>query len=158
MIAIALSCNPSVLIADEPTTALDVTIQAQVLNLILEMKEKYQTAIMLITHDMGIIANFVQIVYVMYHGKVVECTTVENIFNNPKHPYTIGLLESIPTLEYDKNQPLKQINGSVPTSFEKINGCSFYKRCNYAKDICKNNSPSLLNINPYHQVSCWLHS
>ncbi len=153
MIAMALSCNPSLLIADEPTTALDVTVQAQILDLMVSLQEEIGMSILLITHDLGVVAWMADNVAVMYLGKIVEYSDVRTIFKNPKHPYTKGLLNSIPKIgQKDKLVP---IEGSVPDPFERPIGCSFAPRCPYAMDKCKT-EPMLEEIRPGHQVSCWL--
>ncbi|WP_427338237.1 ABC transporter ATP-binding protein [Caloranaerobacter sp. DY30410] len=157
MIAMALSCNPKLLIADEPTTALDVTIQAQVLDLIRKLKDEFKTAIMFITHDLGVIAEMADDVVVMYAGKIVEEANVIDLFKNPKHPYTIGLLNSRPSL-IGKDEKLKCIRGMVPSLFNMPKGCAFEPRCDYAMDICKEKMPELVEIKSGHKVRCWLHS
>ena len=156
MIAMALSCNPSLLIADEPTTALDVTIQAQILELMKGLKERTGTAIMLITHDLGVIAEMAENVLVMYAGKVVEYSDVRTIFKEPKHPYTIGLLGSIPRLDQPKEK-LYVIEGTVPNPFDMPEGCRFHPRCPYAREICANREPELVSTNG-HSVRCWQYS
>lgn len=156
MIAMALSCNPSLLIADEPTTALDVTIQAQILELMKDLKRKLNTSIMLITHDLGVVAEMAENVLVMYAGKVVEYADVRTIFKEPKHPYTIGLMESIPRLDQPREK-LYVIEGTVPNPFDMPKGCRFHPRCPEAKDICINREPTLISDNN-HQVSCWKYS
>lgn len=157
MIAMALACNPKLLIADEPTTALDVTIQAQILSLMNDLKKKTNTAIMLITHDLGVVAQMADHVLVMYCGKIVESAPVKELFSNPKHPYTEGLLASIPNLEEEKSR-LNSIPGVVPNPFELPEGCYFAPRCKYAKDICKKKQPETTNINDNHIVACFLYS
>jgi oligopeptide/dipeptide ABC transporter ATP-binding protein len=160
MIAMALSCNPSLLIADEPTTALDVTIQAQILDLMAGLKEEFDTAIILITHDLGVVAETVARVSVMYAGKIVEEADVYNIFENPLHPYTVGLLKSIPRIDLSavKKQRLQEIAGVVPRPSQLPNGCLFNPRCPQVMDICRNRLPEL---KPYetenHNVRCWLY-
>lgn len=155
MIAIALACNPKVLIADEPTTALDVTIQAQILDLIKNMKSKFDMSIMMITHDLGVIAEMADYVIVMYAGKIVEKAKVLDIFKNPKHPYTIGLMKSKPTFE-GSNEKLYSIPGQVPNPMNLPNYCYFYERCDRRKDICKKGIPDLISIGNSHYVSCYL--
>lgn len=155
MIAIALACNPNVLIADEPTTALDVTIQAQILDLIKSMKSKFNMSIMMITHDLGVIAEMADYVIVMYAGKIVEKAKVVDIFKNPKHPYTIGLMKSKPTFE-DNNDRLYSIPGQVPNPMDLPNYCYFYERCYRRKDSCKNGIPNLVSVGNSHYVSCYL--
>ena len=154
MIAMALSCNPKLLIADEPTTALDVTIQAQILDLMLKLKEDLGTAIMLITHDLGVIAETVNKVVVMYAGKIVESADVVSIFKKPEHPYTLGLLGSIPKVNEDRER-LQVIEGVVPNPFNMPTGCRFHPRCSFARDICKEEEPELVDVEDGHQVRCW---
>lgn len=154
MIAMALSCNPKLLIADEPTTALDVTIQAQILDLMLKLKENFGTAIMLITHDLGVIAETVEKVAVMYAGKIVESADVVSIFKAPAHPYTAGLLGCIPKVNEDREK-LQVIEGVVPNPFSMPSGCRFHPRCGQVKDICMEREPHLVDIEDGHQVSCW---
>ena len=155
MIAIALACNPKVLIADEPTTALDVTIQAQILDLIKNMKSKFDMSIMMITHDLGVIAEMADYVIVMYAGKIVEKAKVLDIFKNPKHPYTIGLMKSKPTFE-GNNEKLYSILGQVLNPMNLPNYCYFYERCDRRKDICKKGIPDLISVGNSHYVSCYL--
>ncbi len=157
MIAMALSCNPSLLIADEPTTALDVTIQAQILELIFEIRERFGMAVLLITHDLGIVAEIVEKVIVMYLGKIVETALVYSLFNNPKHPYTRGLLESIPKISDDDQNKLKTIPGTVPGLGKLPIGCKFYGRCSDAIEQCKQVEPELIEIDSGHSVRCWLY-
>ena len=145
MIAMALASNPLFLIADEPTTALDVTIQAQILQLMKELKEKYNTAIMMITHDMGVVADVADEVMVMYAGKVVEHADVRSIFKKPLHPYTQGLLKSIPRLDEDVDK-LYTIEGNVPSLAEMPKGCRFCTRCPYKMDRCENEDPGLIKV------------
>lgn len=154
MIAMALSCNPKLLIADEPTTALDVTIQAQILDLMLKLKEDLGTAIMLITHDLGVIAETVNKVVVMYAGKIVESADVVSIFKKPEHPYTLGLLGSIPKVNEDRER-LQVIEGVVPNPFNMPTGCRFHPRCSFVRDICKEEEPELVDVEDGHQVRCW---
>ncbi len=158
MIAMALSCNPKLLIADEPTTALDVTIQAQILDLMRKLKSEFHTAIMLITHDLGVVAEMTDRVAVMYAGKVVEeCDTVD-LFREPLHPYTTGLLESIPRLDVGTQEKLHVIEGTVPNLLHLPQGCSFAPRCPKAMDICRREAPVLTEVSDGRKVSCWLHS
>ncbi|PSR33173.1 MAG: peptide ABC transporter ATP-binding protein [Sulfobacillus benefaciens] len=158
MIAMALSCNPTLLIADEPTTALDVTIQAQILDLMRKLKQEFHTAIMLITHDLGVVAEMTDRVAVMYAGKVVEeCSTVD-LFREPLHPYTEGLLESIPRLDVVSNDKLHVIEGTVPNLLHLPQGCSFAPRCPRAMEICRQEAPVLTEVSDGRKVSCWLHS
>ncbi len=154
MIAMAMLCNPKVLIADEPTTALDVTIQIQILTLMKKMQEAKGTAIVFITHDLGVIAEVADHVAVMYAGKVVEEASCEEIFNNPKHPYTIGLHDSTPKIE--KSTPrLHTIYGMVPNLANKIEGCAFKTRCKDAMPICGDKAPEITDIEKNHKVRCW---
>ncbi|MCL4351302.1 MAG: ABC transporter ATP-binding protein [Firmicutes bacterium] len=158
MIAMALSCNPKLLIADEPTTALDVTIQAQILDLMRKLKQEFHTAIMLITHDLGVVAEMTDRVAVMYAGRVVEeCSTVD-LFREPLHPYTVGLLESIPRLDVVSNEKLHVIEGTVPNLLHLPQGCAFAPRCPQAMDICRQETPVLTEVSDGRKVSCWLHS
>ena len=153
MIAMALSCNPEFLICDEPTTALDVTIQAQILNLINELKEKTGTAVMMITHDLGVIAEVADNVMVMYAGQVVEYTDVDTVFEKPLHPYTQGLISCIPKLG-GQEEKLSTIKGMVPSFNDMPEGCLFCPRCEYAKDICRKERPELVDLDG-HQVRCF---
>jgi peptide/nickel transport system ATP-binding protein len=160
MIAMALACRPSIILADEPTTALDVTIQAQVLELIQELQKSLGTSMILITHDLGVIAETVRRVYVMYAGKIVEQSGVREIFNNPLHPYTQGLLASIPSLEgnQDKHtERLREIPGIVPDLCDLPKGCSFSPRCSRVKAICRIESPPMVETSARHFARCWLH-
>ena len=159
MIAMALSCNPKLLIADEPTTALDVTIQAQILELLNELKAKLGMAVLLITHDMGVIAETAQRVMVMYAGKVVEEAPVRELFKEPLHPYTQGLLRSIPRIDLaaTKKQRLEAIPGVVPSLLNLPKGCRFTPRCPHAKPVCSEQEPVLKEVRPGHKVSCWLY-
>ena len=154
MIAIALSCEPDLLIADEPTTALDVTIQAQILDLMKNLQKKLGTAVMMITHDLGVVAELCDHVAVMYCGKIVEYTDVRSLFTSPKHPYTIGLLKSIPNHEETK-ETLEIIPGNVPSPFALPSGCAFAPRCPYAKDICSIALPELSSENTDRLVRCY---
>jgi len=156
MIAMALSCNPSLLIADEPTTALDVTIEAQVLHLMNELRKEFKTAILFITHDLGVIASMADDVVIMYLGKIVETADVRNVFHDPKHPYTQGLMNSIPSLATTKKERLTPIKGVVPNPLEAPQGCGFEPRCPHAMEICKMQIPPLKEVAPGHQTACWL--
>jgi peptide/nickel transport system ATP-binding protein len=160
MIAMALSCNPKLLIADEPTTALDVTIQAQILELLNELKSKLHMAVMLITHDMGVIAETAQRVVVMYAAKVAEEADVGDLFKEPLHPYTQGLLRSIPRIDLaaTAKQRLEAIPGTVPTLRGNIApGCRFAPRCPFTKPVCTEKDPVIKEVKPGHKVSCWLY-
>ncbi len=157
MIAMAMACNPNLLIADEPTTALDVTIQAQILNLIKNLNKKTNTSIMLITHDLGVVAEVCDRVIVMYAGKIVEQADVRTIFKNPKHPYTIGLIKSVPDVR-NKQTRLYSIPGNVPKPGSIKNGCRFAARCEFAFDRCRIEDPELLSAGSNsHKVRCFLH-
>jgi peptide/nickel transport system ATP-binding protein len=162
MIAMALACKPKLLIADEPTTALDVTIQAQILELLADMKVRFGMAIMLITHAMGVVAENAQRVVVMYAGKVVEEAPVEELFGNPRHPYTQGLIRSIPRVDAKarglKNgrARLEQIPGTVPSLLNPPEGCRFANRCRFASDPCRSAEPRLRQVAPDHKVACIL--
>jgi len=156
MIAMAMSCDPKLIIADEPTTALDVTIQAQILDLMRNLKEKTGTSIMLITHDLGVVAEMCDRVIVMYAGQVVEETDVETLFEDPKHPYTIGLMNSIPDLENEREY-LETIPGSVPLAHQMPTGCRFAPRCSKAMPICEEKAPDLLQLEG-HKCRCWLYA
>lgn len=157
VIAIALACNPKVLIADEPTTALDVTIQAQVLELMKNLRDKYGTSMILITHDLGVVAEICDEVSIMYAGKIIEHGNLVDIFDNHKHPYTEGLFNSLPNIE-DKGEPLKPIPGLVPDPSNLPSGCAFHPRCPYAKDICKEQVPEKICMNDTHTVSCLMYA
>jgi len=156
MIAMALSCNPSLLIADEPTTALDVTIQAQVLDLMRDIQQKFRTSIMFITHNLGVVAEMCQDVVVMYLGKVVEQAPVGPLFHTPKHPYTQGLLHSIPSLA-TKKQRLEPITGVVPDPLDAPPGCPFNPRCPHVMEVCTKEMPPLISVGPEHKAACWLY-
>ncbi|MFP4201167.1 MAG: ABC transporter ATP-binding protein [Bacillota bacterium] len=158
MIAMALSCNPKLLIADEPTTALDVTIQAQILELMKRLKEEMGMAIMLITHDLGVIAEMAERVVVMYAGKIVEEGDVFDVFGDPMHPYTEGLLNSIPRMDAPTGQRLHVIEGVVPNPLAMPQGCYFNPRCPYAMDVCLQEQPDLMQVEDDRKVACWLHS
>jgi peptide/nickel transport system ATP-binding protein len=160
MIAMALSCDPQVLIADEPTTALDVTIQAQILDLMLELKEKTGTAIVLITHDLGVVAETAQRVVVMYAGRKVEEAPVEALFDNPLHPYTRGLMRAIPRLDVEADAAgtrprLLEIPGLVPVLTQPIVGCAFAARCSLATDRCRAEMPPVVDVGGGHTAACW---
>lgn len=156
MIAMAMSCNPKLLIADEPTTALDVTIQAQILDLMKDLKKKSGSSIMLITHDLGVVAEMCDYVVVMYSGKVVEESNVVEVFKNPMHPYTVGLLASKPMINEDKER-LDSIPGQVPNPLHLPEGCYFCPRCSKSIDKCKTEQPPLREVAPGHKVACWLY-
>jgi peptide/nickel transport system ATP-binding protein len=158
MIAMALSCHPNLLIADEPTTALDVTTQAQILELMRKLQRELGMAIMLITHDLGVIADMADHVAVMYLGQVVESAPVDDIFHAPKHPYTQALLQSIPRLRATSRQHLASIVGSVPHPYARPSGCPFYPRCaSFMAGLCDQRAPTLQTVAANHEVSCFLH-
>lgn len=156
MIAMALLCNPKLLIADEPTTALDVTIQAQILDLMRELKEKINTSIILITHDLGVVAGLCSRIIVMYGGKIVESGTTSDIFKNPKHPYTWGLMKSVPRLDTSSRSRLIPIQGTPPDLLNPPKGCAFTARCPHAMKICEQRQPEFTQISDGHQAACWL--
>jgi oligopeptide transport system ATP-binding protein len=157
VIAISLACNPQILIADEPTTALDVTIQAQILELLRDLQERIGTSVILITHDLGVVAQTAHRVAVMYAGKVVETGTVREIFYNPQMPYTWGLLSSIPLPTADRSQDLIPIPGSPPDMLDPPKGCPFTPRCPYAMRICAEEMPDYTTFSAEHRAACWLH-
>jgi peptide/nickel transport system ATP-binding protein len=156
MIAIALLCNPKLIVADEPTTALDVTIQAQILDLLREIKHKINGSIMLITHDLGVVAEMADYVVVMYAGKVIEMGTVEDIFDRPLHPYTIGLQKSKPTVDQETDE-LYCIPGFVPNPIDMPNYCYFRDRCDKCMQKCSGEYPHLIKVTDTHSVSCYLY-
>lgn len=157
MIAIAMSCNPKLLIADEPTTALDVTVQSQILNLMVDMKKKFGSSILLITHDLGVVAEVAERVLVMYGGQIVEEAPVKDLFLKTKHPYTTALLKTIPNIDVELDR-LDSIAGSVPPAHLFPKGCRFASRCEHAMDICLDENPELLEITPGHKVRCHLYT
>ena len=154
MIAMALACNPKILIADEPTTALDVTIQAQILRLLTDLREKTGAAIILITHDLGIVAQMAENVMVMYGGQAVEYSDVRSIYKKPLHPYTVGLLKSIPKL-HEEQEKLYNIQGTIPSPHEFPKGCRFSPRCDECMDICRDHMPDLVTLPDGRKVRCW---
>lgn len=156
VIAIALSCEPKLLIADEPTTALDVTIQAQILQLMKKLNQELETSIILITHDLGVVAGMAERIIVMYAGKPVEIGTKHDIFYNPQHPYTWGLLKAVPRIDTNKKEKLKPIVGMPPDLVAPPKGCAFASRCEYAMDICYEQQPDVTTCSENHTVSCWL--
>ena len=156
MIAMALACNPALLIADEPTTALDVTIQAQIMELLGELKTKLNTAIILVTHDLGVVANFADRIQVMYAGQVIERGTAREIFYDAKHPYTWALLSSVPKLTTENKQELYALKGTPPDLILKMERCPFAARCEYCMGICKEAMPEETTVSGTHKVSCWL--
>ncbi len=155
MIAIALSCNPKLLIADEPTTALDVTIQAQILHLMQNLIKDFDTSILFITHDLGVVAEMADRVVVMYTGQIVEEADVYTLFHNPKHPYTQGLLNSTINVQQQEDE-LEPIAGTVPSLSNLPKGCRFHPRCKYATEACRNTMPSLVEVGPGHYSRCLL--
>ena len=155
MIAMAMSCNPKVLIADEPTTALDVTIQAQIFELMEKLKREHDTAVMLITHDMGVVSELADDVAVMYMGSIVERGSVRDVLKHPAHPYTSALLRSIPVLHQGKNQRLEPIRGSTPDPYDRPKGCQFAPRCDFCCDKCTQEMPPEAAVCNGHAVRCW---
>lgn len=156
MIAMALSCNPKILVADEPTTALDVTIQAQIIDLMKSLNERLNTSIILISHDLGVVAGLSHRVQVMYAGRIVETAKVHELYGNPLHPYTWGLMQSIPKVTEGTHQRLQTIGGQPPDLLAPPPGCPFAPRCKFALRVCKEELPPMFEINPDHQVRCWL--
>ncbi|GLC28727.1 ABC transporter ATP-binding protein [Clostridium omnivorum] len=156
MVAIALACNPKILIADEPTTALDVTIQAQIMELIADLQEKLGTAVILITHDLGVVADVAHRIQVMYAGMIIERGTTDEIFYNPQHPYTWALLKSVPRLDTGHKHELYSIKGTPPDLLKPPVGCPFASRCDYAMPICKEAMPEVTKLSDSHEVQCWL--
>jgi oligopeptide transport system ATP-binding protein len=156
MIAISLACNPQLLIADEPTTALDVTIQAQIMDLLKELQSKLGTAIIMITHDLGVVAGMAQKIAVMYAGKIIEKGYVDELFENPKHPYTLALLNAVPKLELKNKEKLVSIQGTPPDLLAPPKGCGFASRCKYCMKICRIKYPEVSRISDTHEVACWL--
>ena len=154
MIAMALACEPQILIADEPTTALDVTIQAQILDLIRDLNERMGTSVIFITHDLGVVSELCDTVLVMYTGRIVEQAPVLELFETPKHPYTVGLLEAIPRITKQR-APLQTIEGTVPNPTERIDGCSFSPRCPYATEQCRQKEPPEVQLSEHRRVRCW---
>jgi oligopeptide transport system ATP-binding protein len=156
MIAMALACKPQILIADEPTTALDVTIQAQIVDLVKNLRDELGMAIVWITHDLGIIANLARRVIVMYGGYFIEEAPVKELFRNPQHPYTLGLLGSLPRLDHDQREPLVSIDGLPPVLLQKPDYCPFAPRCAYVTDQCRRANPILEEVSAGHRVACWV--
>lgn len=156
MIAMALGCRPALLIADEPTTAVDVTIQAQLLELIASLAKEIKTTVILITHNLGIVARYASKIVIMYAGKIVEKGETEELYAHPRHPYTISLLKAVPRLDQESKQKLVTIDGQPPPLDHRLPpGCSFHPRCIYAKEICKKENPPLRHLSDKHEVSCW---
>ncbi|MDE2968536.1 MAG: ABC transporter ATP-binding protein [Chloroflexota bacterium] len=156
MIAMAMSCNPRLLIADEPTTALDVTIQAQILELIKDLSAQMGTAVIIITHNLGVVARYADRVNVMYAGKIIERGTALDIYENPQHPYTQGLLDSVPRLDEDRKQRLESIEGMPPDLMELPSGCAFRPRCRFAVERCAEEIPPLMAVGDGHTAACWV--
>jgi len=155
MIAMALSCDPALLIADEPTTSVDVTVQAQLLEIIAELRERLGTAVIIITHNLGVVARYVDRVNVMYAGRLVETAPTDELYSRPKHPYTIGLLASVPRLDSERKQSLRVIKGLPPNLSRLPGGCSFHPRCDYAMNRCRTESPVLEEVGPEHLRACF---
>ena len=156
MIATSLICNPEILIADEPTTALDVTIQAQIVDLVKELRDEFGMSIIWITHDLGVIAGLADRIIVMYAGYVIEDALVDELYKNPCHPYTQGLLGSLPKINSDRHKKLESIDGLPPVLYSKPNYCPFKDRCKYAIGQCEEMNPSLVEISNRHFVACWV--
>ena len=157
MIATALACGPKLLIADEPTTALDVTIQAQIIDLMKKMQQEMNAAILLITHDLGVVADIAKRICVMYSGKIVERGSAEDIFYRPRHPYTLALLSAVPPMDLENKQQLATIAGTPPDLLKPPAGCPFCTRCQYCMPICREEMPPATGFGAGHEASCWLH-
>ncbi|MEP7187601.1 MAG: ABC transporter ATP-binding protein [Roseiflexaceae bacterium] len=157
MIALALSCNPAILLADEPTTALDVTVQAQIIDLMRALQKDFQSSIVMITHNLGVVSQMADHVAVMYMGKIVEYAEVRDVFHRPLHPYTVGLLNSVPVLGRKSRKQLVPIRGMVPSPTETIRGCPFAARCPQVMPVCREELPLLREVQPGHKVACWLY-
>ena len=157
MIATALACGPKLLIADEPTTALDVTIQAQIIDLMKQMQKELNAAILLITHDLGVVADIARRICVMYSGKIVERGSADDIFYRPRHPYTLALLSAVPRLDLENKEHLASIEGTPPDLLKPPAGCPFCTRCKYCMPICQEEMPESTDFGGGHQASCWLH-
>jgi len=155
MIAIAMSCNPKLLIADEATTALDVTIQAQILEMMAKLTKEIGTALLIITHNLGVVARFADRVNVMYSGRIRESGTVDTIFENPRHPYTVGLLDSIPRFDEEERERMRTIEGEIPDPANRPSGCTFRTRCRWVADDCATLDPQLISFEDDHNVACW---
>jgi len=156
MIAMALACAPQILIADEPTTALDVTIQAQIVDLVIRLREELGMAIVWITHDLGVVASIAQRVAVMYGGYIIEEAPVKELFNNPRHPYTIGLIGSLPQIELEGRKRLYSIEGMPPMLYQKPRSCPFSPRCQWVRERCRQENPVLESVGDNHTVACWV--
>jgi oligopeptide/dipeptide ABC transporter ATP-binding protein len=157
MIAMAIACEPDILIADEPSTALDVTIQAQILELLEELQRTRGMAIVLITHDLGVVARMADDVVVMYAGEIVEKGSVDEVFYNSAHPYTLGLRAAMPSNATTKGEGLRPIEGSPPDMFDPPPGCAYFARCPHAMRLCERNHPPRFDVGPHHYGRCWLH-
>jgi oligopeptide transport system ATP-binding protein len=155
MIAMALSCNPKLVLADEPTTALDVTIQAQVLEILARLSRELGTAVIIITHNLGVVARYADRVNVMYAGRIIESASAKELYKNPRHPYTLGLLKSVPRLDQSRKSKLDPIEGVPPDLINLPPGCSFYPRCSFRVDKCKEEMPPLMQVDDKHQAACW---
>ena len=155
MIAMALSCNPKLVLADEPTTALDVTIQAQVLEILARLTRELGTSIIIITHNLGVVARYADRVNVMYAGRIVETASAKRLYANPQHPYTVGLLTSVPRLDQERKQKLQVIEGVPPDLINLPEGCAFYDRCTFRVDRCKAEAPPLMPVEDKHLAACW---
>ena len=155
MIAMALACNPKLVLADEPTTALDVTIQAQVLEILARLSSELGTAVVIITHNLGVVARYADRVNVMYAGKIVETASARELYSNPHHPYTVGLLKSVPRLDQARKQKLEVIEGSPPDLINMAKGCPFYQRCTYRIERCAMEMPPLMQVGEKHSAACW---
>ena len=157
MIAIALACQPKLLIADEPTTALDVTIQADIIDLLKEIQKEFGMAVIMITHDLGIVANIAKKIIVMYAGKVVETGSSQDIFYRPRHPYTKALLRAVPRLDTEEEQSLESIEGTPPNMIDPPAGCAFSTRCSQCMRICQKSEPPMFEFEDGHTAQCWLY-
>jgi oligopeptide transport system ATP-binding protein len=157
MIAMALSCNPEILIADEPTTALDVTIQAQILEIIKDLTVKLNTAVILITHDLGVVSGMCNNICVMYAGRIVERANTDDMFHHPKHPYTCGLIQSVPRLDKTTKERLYSIPGTPPSLIDIPECCPFHPRCEHTMDICRSKYPEEADFGNGHKACCWLY-
>jgi oligopeptide transport system ATP-binding protein len=158
MIAMALSCHPEVLIADEPTTALDVTIQAQILDIIKELTIKINTSVILITHDLGVVAGMCDTICVMYAGRIIEKAPAPELFKDPKHPYTMGLIKSVPRIDKPRKERLFSIEGQPPDLINLPDACAFHPRCGYVMDICRKKFPGEIRLNNGRTVCCYLYT
>jgi oligopeptide transport system ATP-binding protein len=156
MIAMALSCNPKLLLADEPTTALDVTIQAQILEILARLSKEFGTAVIIITHNLGVVARYADRVNVMYAGKIIESGSARALYGDPRHPYTLGLLKSVPRLDEAKKDKLVPIEGFPPDLIQEMPGCPFYPRCSYRVDKCQQEAPPLMLVDSGHNAACWV--